>query len=96
MAGACGQCQNATIEQNVNNVNANVEWLLLKGLQSPACVSACAYFFRGRQDLKVQRQIPRPSRTSRIWHGRRDSNPDRTVLETGTLPLSYTRVTGTG
>jgi hypothetical protein len=25
------------------------------------------------------------------WHGCKDSNPDRTVLETGILPLNYTR-----
>jgi hypothetical protein len=30
-------------------------------------------------------------RRSSVWHGRRDSNPQQPVLETGTLPLSYCR-----
>jgi hypothetical protein len=44
---------------------------------------------RLRRVLRLRRSIANGPQSD--WHGCKDSNPDRTVLETGILPLNYTR-----
>ena len=82
----------ATIRRHGKSAVVRTIWIYPD--QSQAC--QCVVFCEAGGDIARCGLPPHPSRTSRIWHGRRDSNPDRTVLETGILPLNYARNFGTG